>query len=86
MKAYLYYYINYKQNNWIELLSLAQYTYNSAESEDTGITPFFANYRYTLIAYKTLLIDSIYTQGAIIKVKELKTLYQELAIDIKFII
>ncbi len=46
---------------------------------------FFANYRYTLITYKAPLINSVYTQGAIIKVKELKTLQKELTTDIKFI-
>ena len=86
MEVYLHYYVNYKQNNWVELLPLAQYAYNSAESEGTGVTPFFANYRYTPTAYKVPLINSTYVQGAIIKVEELKTLYQELAIDIKFII
>jgi hypothetical protein len=86
MEVYLYYYINYKQNNWVELLPLAQYAYNSAESEGTGIIPFFANYEYMPTAYKAPLIDNVYAQGAIIKVEELKTLYQELAIDIKFIV
>jgi hypothetical protein len=75
MEAYLHYYVNYKQNNWVELLPLAQYTYNNAESEGTGITSFFANYGYMPIAYKAPLIDSAHAQGAIIKVKELKTLH-----------
>ena len=75
MEAYLHCYVNYKQNNWVELLSLAQYAYNSAESEGTGITPFFANYGYTLTVYETPLIDSAHAQGAIMKVEELKTLY-----------
>ena len=56
------------------------------ESESTGVMLFFVNYGYMLIVYKALLIDSIYIQGAIIRVEELKTLYQELVIDIKFII
>ena len=86
MEVYLHYYINYKQNNWVELLPLAQYAYNSAESEGTGITLFFANYRYTPTVYEVPLIDSAYAQGAIVRVEELKTLYQELVIDIKFII
>ena len=64
---------------------MIQYAYNSAESEGTGVTPFFANYGYTLIVYEAPLIDSTYAQGAIMRVEELKTLYQELAIDIKFI-
>jgi hypothetical protein len=60
MEAYLHYYINYKQNNWVELLPLVQYIYNSVESEGTGITPFFANYGYILVVYKVPLIDNIY--------------------------
>jgi hypothetical protein len=85
MEAYLRCYVNYKQNNWVELLPLAQYAYNSAESEGTGVTPFFANYGYTPTAYEAPLIDSAHAQGAIVKVEELKTLHQELATDIKFI-
>ena len=85
MEAYLRCYVNYKQNNWVELLPLAQYSYNSAESEGTGVTPFFANYGYTPNAYEAPLIDSAFAQGAKIKVEELKTLHRELASDIKFI-
>ena len=66
-------------------MPLVQYAYNSAESEGTGVTPFFANYGYTPTAYEAPLIHSVYAQGAIMKVEELKTLYQELTIDIKFI-
>jgi len=36
---------------------------------------FFVNYGYTLNAYKAPLIDSAYTQGAKMKVEELKTLH-----------
>ena len=75
MEVYLHYYINYKQNNWVELLPLAQYTYNNVELEGTSVTPFFVNYEYTLIAYKAPLIDNAHAQGAIMKVKKLKTLY-----------
>jgi hypothetical protein len=51
MEVYLRCYVNYKQNNWVELLPLAQFAYNSSESEGNGVTPFFANYRYTPEAY-----------------------------------
>ena len=85
MEAYLRCYVNYKQNNWVDLLPLAQYAYNSAESEGTGVTPFFANYGYTPTAYKAPLIDSAHAQGARMRVEELRTLHQELATDIKFI-
>ena len=43
------------------------------------------NYRYILEVYKALLIDSVYTHQATLKVEELKNLYQELATDIQFI-
>jgi hypothetical protein len=84
MEAYLRCYVNYKQNNWVELLPLAQYSYNSAESEGTGVTPFFANYGYTPTAYEAPLIDTAHAQGAKVRVDELKTLHEELASDIKF--
>ncbi len=46
---------------------------------------FFTNYRYMLTAYNAPLIDSTHAQGAITRVKELKILHGELAINIKFI-
>ncbi len=75
MEAYLRYYVNYKQNNWVDLLPLAQFAFNSAESEGTGVTPFFANYGFTLIAYKTPLPNSANAQEAKVKAEELLTLY-----------
>jgi hypothetical protein len=84
MEAYLRCYVNYQQDNWVELLPLAQYSYNSAESETTGVTPFFANYGYTPTAYDTPLIDKAHAQQAIAKIDEIKALHEELATDIKF--
>jgi hypothetical protein len=57
------------------LLPLAQYAYNSAELKGTGVTLFFTNYKYTLIAYKAPLIDNAHTQGAIMRVEEFKNLH-----------
>ncbi len=85
MEAYLRCYVNYKQNNWVDLLPLAQFAFNSAESEGTGVTPFFANYGFTPKAYKTPLPDSADAQEAKVKAEELLNLHQELATDIKFI-
>ena len=85
MEAYLRCYVNYKQDNWVNLLPLAQFAYNSAESEGTGVTPFFANLGYTPEVYRAPLIDSAHAQGAILKVQELKELHDELSSDIQFI-
>jgi hypothetical protein len=48
LKQYLRFYINYKQINWVSLLSTAQLVYNSAATATTGISPFYANYGYNL--------------------------------------
>ena len=51
LKQYLQYYINYRQNNQIELLLLAQFAYNS-NTIIIGLSPFYVNYRYELIILK----------------------------------
>jgi len=43
LEQYLRAYCNYQQDNWSELLPLAEFAYNNAPSAATGITPFFAN-------------------------------------------
>jgi len=46
LEQYLRSYVNYQQNNWVELLPLAQWAYNSSENEKLGMSPFKANYGY----------------------------------------
>ena len=36
-------YINYQQDNWVNLLPLAEFTYNNTSHSATMVTPFFAN-------------------------------------------
>jgi len=42
LQSYLRGYIDYEQTNWIELLPIAQYAMNDAESATTKVTPNFA--------------------------------------------
>jgi hypothetical protein len=44
LEAYLRSYINYQQDNWVELLATAQMSYNNSPLESTGVSPCFANY------------------------------------------
>jgi transposase InsO family protein len=44
IKNFLYTYCNYEQDNWREMLALAEYTYNNSKHSTTKITPFYANY------------------------------------------
>jgi len=46
LEQYLRSYCNYQQDIWSELLPLAEFAYNNALSETTGVSPFFANKGY----------------------------------------
>ena len=46
LEQYLYIYCNYQQDNWSELLPLAEFAYNNTPSATTGVFPFFANKGY----------------------------------------
>ena len=46
LKQYLRVYCNYQQDNWAELLPLAEFAYNNAPSATTRVSPFFANKGY----------------------------------------
>jgi hypothetical protein len=43
IEQYLRCYVNYQQDNWVELLPMAQFAFNNNASV-TGISPFYANY------------------------------------------
>jgi hypothetical protein len=46
LEQYLRVYCNYQQDNWSDLLPLAEFAFNNAPSATTGISPFFANKGY----------------------------------------
>ena len=46
LEQYLRTYCNYQQDNWSDLLPLAEFAYNNAPNATTGVTPFFANKGY----------------------------------------
>ncbi len=46
LKQYLRCYINYRQNDWVQLLSVAQLTFNSTTTKVISMSSFFANYEF----------------------------------------
>ena len=44
LEVYLRHYVNMAQNNWVELLPMAQLALNQNVSATTGVSPFYANY------------------------------------------
>ena len=45
LEVYLLVYVNYQQDNWNELLPMAEFGYNNGYQETIKTTPFYANYR-----------------------------------------
>ena len=48
LEQYLRHYINYIQNNWVLLLLIMQFVYNTTLQKGIGILLFKANYGYKL--------------------------------------
>ena len=46
LEQYLRIYCDYQQDDWSDLLPLAEFAYNNSVHESTNTTPFFANYGY----------------------------------------
>ena len=83
MKQYLQYYVNYQQTNWVELLSVTQLVYNSAATETTEVSSFYANYGFNPAMNKARGLVMI-AQWARVQVNHLKDLHKMLQRDIKF--
>ena len=46
LEQYLRQYCNYEQNDWYDLLPLAEYAYNNSTTTATQLSPFYANYGF----------------------------------------
>jgi hypothetical protein len=46
IEGYLRSFVNLQQNDWVELLPLAEFAYNNSMTMAHGMTPFYANYGY----------------------------------------
>ena len=46
LEQYLRSFCNYDQDDWAELLPMAEYAYNNSVTSATGISPFYANYEF----------------------------------------
>src|SRR6266404_585363 len=48
IEMYLRMFCNHQQNNWSELLHLAEFAYNNHHHPSIGMSPFMANYGYNM--------------------------------------
>jgi hypothetical protein len=46
LEQYLRAFCNFEQDNWSEMLPIAEYAYNNSVTSATAMSPFYANYGY----------------------------------------
>jgi hypothetical protein len=85
LEQYLRCYINYKQDNWVEKLPIAQFAYNTAYNESTKLTPAYANFGFTPDAYHDKRDLKTINPAAILKSDELKNLHEEMKTELEFV-
>src|SRR5215472_3728567 len=75
LEQYLCIYCNYQQDNWSELLPLAEFAFNNAPSATTGISPFFANkgYHPNIIVHPEQDLASSRARDFVVDLDELHT-------------
>ncbi len=59
LEQYLRCTVNYQQDDWLDLLSQAEFAYNNTTHASTGISPFFANYGFHPKFSLEILRDSV---------------------------
>ncbi|EFQ96955.1 hypothetical protein MGYG_09215 [Nannizzia gypsea CBS 118893] len=85
VEQYLRCYINHEQNNWVELLPMAQLAYNGAKAASTGITPFFANYGREPETIKIPRKAKTHAREAEISAEKLRLLHENMKRDSEFL-
>jgi hypothetical protein len=76
--------MNYKQDNRVGLLPLAQFVYNMFVVEKTKILLVYAIYKYNPEAYRLVITSEVNNQAIILQVLDLKVFYEKLAVDLVF--
>jgi transposase InsO family protein len=84
LEQYLRSYVNYEQNDWVTKLPTAQIAYNSAKTETTQVTPFYANYGYEPDFRKEVLPGPL-AEKAILSAEQLRSLHQEMQKELQFV-
>ncbi len=85
LKQYLRCYINYRQNDWIQLLSVAQLTFNSTTTKVISMSSFFANYAFKSKTLKKSREFVQIAQKAMIQIEQIHLLHKELQKNIQFL-
>ena len=79
LEPYLRHYINFKQNNWIDLLPLAQFVYNNHQHSTTRTSLFYANYGKHPNWDPNNNITTLTSEAATTKINKIVKLHEELS-------
>lgn len=82
LEQFLRAFISYLQDDWVSLLPIAQFTYNTNNNASTQTTPFEANYGFTpTIRFEEKSL-STYAETAKQDIDKLRAIHQQLRMDI----
>ena len=84
LEQYLRHYVNFRQNDWVPLLTIAQLAYNSSTTETTKVSPFFANYGFEPDVARNGT-NTTRSQRATWNANMIKILHKELARELRFL-
>jgi Reverse transcriptase (RNA-dependent DNA polymerase)/RNase H-like domain found in reverse transcriptase/Integrase zinc binding domain/Chromo (CHRromatin Organisation MOdifier) domain/Integrase core domain len=80
LEQYLRIFCDYQQDDWCQLLPLAEFAYNNAQSSSTGASPFYANYGYHPRSSPRLIVsEDVVNPSA----EELATKLQKIHIELR---
>jgi hypothetical protein len=82
LEQYLRIYCDYHQDDWAQLLPLAEFVYNDAQNASTRVSPFFVNYVYYPRCTVTVATGCS-NPAAENFADKLKEVHKELAIQLK---
>jgi hypothetical protein len=79
LEQYLRMFCSYEQDNWADLLSAAEFTYNNTDQSSTGYSPFYANTGYHPL-HPSSIIDLTETQAPSVaqRLQQLQALHTSL--------
>ncbi|QKX57713.1 uncharacterized protein TRUGW13939_04831 [Talaromyces rugulosus] len=84
VEQYFRHYLDWEQDNWVELLPLAQFALNNAENATTKQVPHFANLgRHPRMTWSEVPREGL-SEAAIIQANKLQALHQTISKDIKW--
>lgn len=83
LEGYLRTYCNYDQNNWSDLLDLAEFTYNNSVHTTTKLSPFEANYGFNPLDPSSVPRVSTNIPAAVEHLEKLRSLQAQLKENIR---